>query len=164
MVAQFSAYLSIYNDWDLLPSTLTSIKPYIDELVVVDGGYAWMLPFLTGIGKDPHRSDPRVYQALDASGIPYRVVSGIWPNEIEKRKAGYSACRHRFVFRVDADEIYYMKEGRLEQFLAAGGAAAEMDMPLYAAPGWIYAQHGQQRTERQGFLFDREQVSADQHL
>jgi hypothetical protein len=37
MASKFSAYLSIYNDWDILPSALRSVASYLDELVVVDG-------------------------------------------------------------------------------------------------------------------------------
>jgi hypothetical protein len=35
--SKLSAYLTIYNDWDLLEPALRSIAPYIDEPVVVDG-------------------------------------------------------------------------------------------------------------------------------
>jgi tetratricopeptide (TPR) repeat protein len=43
---KFSAYLSVYNDWDILEPALRSIRPFVDELVVVDGGYRWMAEFL----------------------------------------------------------------------------------------------------------------------
>ena len=48
MTRKFSAYLSIYNDWDILAWTLRSIASYVDELVVVDGAYEWMAPDLKG--------------------------------------------------------------------------------------------------------------------
>ena len=50
MASNFSAYLSIYNDWDILEPALKSIAPYIDELVVVDGGYKWMAPYADRTG------------------------------------------------------------------------------------------------------------------
>jgi len=164
MDTKFSAYLSIYNDWDILPWTLRSIAPYIDELVVVDGAYRWMAPYARAIGNDPLKSDQRVYQALEGSGVPFRVISELWPTEIEKRKAGYLACRHRYRFRVDADEIYFFNSEPLADFLRTGGAAAEMEMPVYVAPGWIVSERGRERPGRQGFLFDSEKISAEQHL
>jgi hypothetical protein len=107
MAGKFSAYLSIYNDWDILPASLRSVASHVDELVVVDGAYEWMVPYLTMLGIDPLRSDPRVYAALEASGIPFRVISENWKSEPEKRQAGYEACTHDYIYRVDADEVMY---------------------------------------------------------
>lgn len=160
---KFSAYLSVYNDWDILEPALRSIKPFVDELVVVDGGYKWMAGFLDATGRNPEKSDPRVYDAIEAVGIPFRVISRMWDSELEKRLAGYLACKHRFVYRIDADEIMHFDEN-LDAFLRAGGAVAGMEMPLYMAPGWIIGRKGDAQIERQNFLFDSKQVSAEAHL
>ena len=56
--SEFSAYLSIYNDWDILLPALKSVAAHVDELVVVDGAYQWMEPYLKAIGGDPAKSDP----------------------------------------------------------------------------------------------------------
>lgn len=72
---KFSAYLSIYDDWDLLEVALKSIADYVDELVVVDGAYEWMVPYLVATGSDPSRSDKRVYDIIRASGIPFRSIN-----------------------------------------------------------------------------------------
>ena len=160
---KLSAYLSIYNDWDILEPALRSIKPFVDELVVVDGGYKWMSGFLDATGRDPERSDPRVYQALETAGIPFRVISRVWENEIEKRLAGYMACKHRFIYRVDADEILHFDEN-LEAFLRAGGAVAGTEIPLYLAPGSIIGRKNDPELERLCFLFDSKRVSAEAHL
>ena len=121
MVTKSSAYLSIYNDWDILPSALRSIASHVDELVVVDGAYEWMVPYLTMQGLDPTRSDPRVYAALEASGIPFRVISHTWKHEPEKRLAGYEAFTHDFIYRVDADEIMFFDEPALEAAFSKAG-------------------------------------------
>jgi FkbM family methyltransferase len=160
---KFSAYLSVYNDWDILEPALRSMKPFVDELVVVDGGYRWMAGFLDATGRDPEKSDPRVYQAIEAAGIPFRVISRMWDSELEKRLAGYTACQNRFIYRIDADEILHF-DANLDAFLQAGAAVAEMEMPLYMAPGWIVGRNGDARIERQCFLFDSKQVSAEAHL
>jgi len=165
---KFSAYLSIYNDWDLLLPALKSVARHVDELVVVDGAYDWMVPYLDIIGSDPTRSNDRVYEALDASGIQYRSINRTWKNEVEKRMAGYEACTHRFICRVDADEIFFFDEATLDGFVGSGCAVAEMKMPTYAAPGWIIRSTGLRgllrRIPSQLFLFDSEKVSAGEHL
>jgi len=158
---KFSAYLSVYNDWDILEPALRSINPFVDELVVVDGGYEWMAPYLQGIGRDPGKSDHRVYDAIEAAGIPFRIISGVWKSETDKRRAGFHSCRHRFIYRVDADEVFFFNDN-LDAFLLAGGAVAQMEMPLYVSPGWILSRPG--AIERQSFLFDSKQIDSDAHL
>jgi FkbM family methyltransferase len=160
---KFSAYLSVYNDWDILEPALRSMQPFVDELVVVDGGYRWMAGFLDATGRNPEKSDPRVYQAIEAAGIPFRVISRMWDSELEKRLAGYMACQNRFIYRIDADEILHFDEN-LDAFLHAGAAVAQMEMPLYVAPGWIVGWRDRAQIERQSFLFDSKQVSAEAHL
>ena len=164
MASRFSAYLSIFNDWDILPAALASIASRVDELVVVDGAYDWMIPYLKGLGVDPARSDRRVYDAIEASGIPFRVICRTWKNEPEKRQFGYEACRHRYIYRVDADEVLFFDDGVLETALSRGFMVGEMEMPNYVAPGWISRNSNADRIERQCFLFDREQVSSEIHL
>lgn len=161
MQKKFSAYLSIYNDWDILPAALRSIADRIDELVVVDGGYEWMVPFLQATSRDPEKSDRRVYDSIASCGIPTRFISRIWKNELEKRMAGYAACQNRYVYRIDADEIMFFDDSALERFLSGGGAVAEMDMPMIIAPGWMASTTP---VGRQAFLFDRQQVETDIHL
>ena len=58
------------------------------ELIVVDGAYEWMAPFLRSTGRNPLKSDDIIYQKIQASGIPYKVINKIWKNEVEKRIAG----------------------------------------------------------------------------
>ena len=165
---KFSAYLSIFNDWDLLLPALKSVARHVDELVVVDGAYDWMVPYLDIIGSDPTRSSDKVYEALEASGIRYRSINRTWKNEVEKRMAGYEACAHRFICRVDADEIFFIDDAALDGFIGSGCAVAEMKMPTYAAPGWLIRSTGLRgllrRIPSQLFLFDSEKISAGEHL
>lgn len=160
---RLSAYLCVFNDWEILLPALQSIAPFIDELIVVDGAYRWMLPYLHGIGLDPHRSAPPVYDCLQAAGIPYRVLSGVWEDEREKRKAGYMACAHRYRFRVDADEVFFFDQMALARFIQSGAAVAEMGCLLYVCPGWVLNDN-LENWERPPFFFDSDQMSADDHL
>ncbi len=139
MPTKLSAYLQIYNDWDFLAPMLRSIAPYVDELVVVDGAYAWMADFLERSGRNPLRSDARVFDALEDSRIPYRVITKLWKNEIEKRMAGYTACEGRYVLRIDADEVMFFDDAELERFFSDGSAIAQVELPSYIAPGWLKA-------------------------
>ena len=164
MATGCSAYLSIYNDWDILAPALASVKPYIDELVVVDGGYSWMAPYAQRTGRSLILSDDRVYDAIESSGIPYRVISKPWANEIEKRMAGYDACTTRHVFRIDADEILFFDTAALERYFSQGEAVGEMVMPTHVAPGWILGNTETTRIGRQSFLFDRKQIDTASHL
>jgi hypothetical protein len=164
MSSNFGAYLSIFNDWDILPDALRTIPPYVQELVVVDGCYAWMLPYFSALGIDPEVSDPRVRIAIEASGIPARFINRVWRSEVEKRMAGYEAVTTRYVFRFDADEIWHVHEDVLARFLASGAAVAEMEMPDVAAPGLLRVNATNRGLGRQSMLFDKHQVDAKEHL
>ena len=160
---RFSAYLSIFNDWDILDFALRSVSPIIDELVIVDGAYKWMAPYLQAVGYDPSHSQNRVYEIIANAGIPYRVIANTWENEAEKRMAGYAECRNRYICRIDADEIMFPDHDMIELFLEEGAAAAEMEVPLYVSPGRIVLPR-EGPLPRAGFLFDSEQIRAADHL
>jgi len=164
-----SAYLTIYNDWDLLELALQSMEPVIDELVVVDGAYEWMAPYYRSLGFSPERSGSRLYDVLESSRIPYKTISRVWSGQAEKRIAGYQACSHRYACRMDADEVMFFDERALTKFIDGGGAVAEVEMPTYICPGWISTTAADSggnagALPRQAYLFDREQIEADIHL
>jgi hypothetical protein len=161
-----SGYISIYNDWDILDHAVQSVAPYIDELVVVDGGYQWMSAYLTAIGRTPARSSDRVYDITSRVRVPTKVLSGPWDSELQKRKAGYGACSHDFVLRFDADEILYFDDVALERYVASARPVAEMEIPIYFAPGWIQGGHttSPTRLPRVGCLFNRRKVTSEEHL
>ena len=161
---KISAYMSIFNDDDFIVSVLRNIKNYVDELVIVDGAYEWMVPYLKELGVDPLRSRQELYDVVEACGIPYRVVSRVWPNEFEKRKAGYEECAYRYVMRVDADEILFFDDESLGGFWGSGCAVAEMQFPLYVVPGWVVGNFSRLKYPAQSLLFDKTKISASKHL
>ena len=137
---RFSAYLSIYEDWEFVEPSLKSIAPLLDELVVVDGAYRWMANYVRANGRDPERSNRKVYDALSRCGVPLKVINGTWNDEFEKRAAGYSACKNAYIFRVDSDEIVFANEKAVADFVASGGAVAEMEIPpVCRTPEWCEA-------------------------
>jgi len=157
-----SAYLSIFDDWELLAPALASIYDRVEEIVVVDGAYRWMAPFFARSGRDPRQSLPEVQAALAAFGPKLRFLNGLWANELEKRIAGFAACRERYVYRIDADEVLFFDDTEIERFLAAPQGVAEMQMPVYLASGLIRGVEGG-RIECQSFLFDRERIGPAEH-
>jgi hypothetical protein len=161
---KISAYISIYNDGDFIVTVLEHIKDYVDEIVIVDGAFEWMVPYLERLGVDVLRSTSSIYDAINASGIPHRIINKTWKNELEKRKAGYEACSHRYVMRVDADEILFFNDQCLEEFIGSGCAVAEMQFPLYLAPGWVVGSSSIFKYPAQCLIFDSEKISSSQHL
>lgn len=159
-----SAYLSIFDDWELLAPAIATIAPYVDEIIVVDGAYIWLAGFIARTGRDPSRSVDAVYDALRPFEAKLRYINGTWANELEKRMAGYAACRNRYIYRVDADEILFIDETHLAQFIASDYVVAEMEMPIYVAPGLIRAVSADSRIERQALLFDSDAITARDHL
>ena len=165
MGGEFSAYLSLYEDWELLRPSVESMLPFIDELVVVDGAYDWMAHFVRAVGKDPACSSPRVYEQLANLGIPLNIITGTWANEHAKRTAGYEACTHRHIFAIDADEFEFVDAAAVARFVAAGHPAAHKSMPpFYHTPEWVQAATSCEPIPTKGFLFDREQIDGRQHL
>jgi hypothetical protein len=157
-----SAYLNIFDDWDLLGAAVASFYDRVDEIVVVDGAYRWMAPLFEADGRDPTRSRPEVHVALAPFADKVRVISGLWDNELHKRMAGYQACSERYVFRVDADEVMFFDDAEIERFLASEHGVAEMEMPIMLAPDLLRSRPGL-GIERQALLFDRERVGALEH-
>lgn len=164
MARGLSAYLTIYNDFDILPHMLRAIAPYVDEIVVVDGAYQWMVPYLQAAGINPDRSGEQVYDTLESSSIKYRVASKIWSSEVEKRTVGYDACRGRYVFRFDADEVPFFDDNELDRFLASEGAVAQMVTPTYINPQWLVALDELGYLPPTPIMFDRTRVDPDTHL
>ena len=154
-----SAYLSIFDDWQLLGPAMASIEPLVDEIVVVDGAYQWVAPHLPA-GRDPARSDPRVRDALAPFAAKTRFIEGVWRDEMEKRTAGYAACRGRWILKADADEIVFPTDA-WSGVLDGRRAVGQTEMLNYVAPGWI---EGQAPAPRQGVLFDAGRISALEHL
>ncbi len=161
---KISAYISIYNDGNFLEAVLGHVKDHVDELIVVDGAYEWMVPYLEQMGVDPLRSGEATYDAIRASGIPCRTINRIWKNELEKRKTGYEECSHRYVMRVDADEVMFFDDRCLEEFVGSGCVVAEMQFPLYLAPGWVIGNGSIFKYPAQCLMFDSARISSTRHL
>jgi hypothetical protein len=160
---KISCYISLFDDWELLEASLKSVESVADEIVVIDGAYKWMTPFFNGSNRDITRSVDAVYDVLAAFGTKVRVVTGTWDNEVHKRTVGFENCRYRYVLRHDADEVLYVDQLALERFFGSGLGVAEVEIPLYAAPGWVISD-SHDAFQRVSSLFDKNLISAVQHL
>lgn len=158
-----SAYLSVFDDYELLGPAMAKIASRVDEIVVVDGAYRWMAPVFTAMGRDPTRSVDALRDVMAPYAAKTRWINRLWDNEPEKRAAGYAACSHRWIWRLDADEIHFIDDAALDRFHASGKAVAEMALPLYVAPGLVRGLPGQ-AFERNALLFDAGQIDAAAHL
>jgi hypothetical protein len=158
-----SFYLSVFDDYQLIAPVLAAIAPRVDEIVVVDGAYRWMAPVLAAMGRDPTRSAEPLRAALAPYEAKTRWINQLWDNEPAKRIAGYAACSHRWIWRMDADEVPFIDDAVLARFQASGHAVAEMELPLMIAPGLVRGTPGQP-FERNAVLFDGTQIDAPAHL
>lgn len=158
-----SAYLSVFDDYELLGPVMARIAPRMDEIIVVDGAYRWMAPVIAAMGRDPTRSIAALRDVMAPYAAKTRWINQLWDNEPEKRAAGYAACSHRWIWRLDADEVHFIDDAALDRFFAGGKAVAEMALPLYVAPGLVRGVPGQ-AFERNALLFDASQIDAGAHL
>lgn len=165
---RLSAYMSIFDDWDILPLALKAVAPLVDEIVIVDGAYRWMAPMLRANGRNPQHSLTNVAACL----IPYldkiRIVSGLWDDEMQKRSAGYAACKGRYILRFDADEIMFLTPALIDAAIARDYPVVSVEMPTYTLPGWISTYLREDGTlgdiERQCVFFDRTRIGIEEHL
>ena len=158
-----SFYLSVFDDYQLLAPVLATIAPRVDEIVVVDGAYRWMAPVLDAIGRDPTQSAEPLRAVMAPYAAKTRWINQLWDNEPAKRAAGYAACSHRWIWRMDADEVPFIDDTALDGFQASGRAVAEMELPLMVAPGLVRGIPGRP-FERNAVLFDSTQIDAAAHL
>lgn len=158
-----SAYVSVMDDWTMLHAALSSVAPYVDEIVVVDGGYRWMLPYYAAAGRDPTRSLPQVEDVLAEFGGTVRRIEGVWENEAAKRTAGFAACRHRWVMRVDADEVFNIEPEALQRFMESDFAVAQADVPIMVTPAHV-RRHNLYPQELACVLFDSRRIAPAAHL
>ncbi len=162
-VKKIKAYLQTFNDYELLLDSLNSIYGLVDELVVVDGCYAWLADYYSSIGLNPERSSDKVYDAIEQSKIPYKVISGVWQTQIEKRIAGFESCEADYVIRFDSDEILTIDEKSLDRFFESNKSVAGMTMPTYITPN-IVVTSSDGSYPIQNFIFKKSEISARDHL
>lgn len=124
-----SAYMIAHCDDDFLQAAIASVIDRVDELIFVDGAYAWVAPFFERAGLDPARSWQTTHDILAGFGDKIRYFSGIWDDELHKRSFGYAQCGGDIILRIDADEIFEFDDAAWAAFLKSSKSVAEMEFP-----------------------------------
>lgn len=150
-----SAYMIAHCDDDYLAEAIASIIDHVDELVFVDGAYAWVAPFLPDVGIDPERSWQSTYDILARYGGKVKVFTGVWQDELEKRAFGFAQCSGDFIIRIDADEVFTLDAGAFFRFRWSGRAMADMEFPYLLTGDRQRLQDGLAETPRQVCAFRR---------
>ncbi len=160
-----SACIIMHDDYDALQEAIEAVLPYIDELVVVDGAYDWIAPFLTALGEDPGRSRSAALDIVNGfrSRVPVKYIAGVWENELRKREALYEAATCDYVYLVDADEIHEFRPDAFAAFHDSPKSVAMAHSPFYADADHIGFQPGQEPAPNKPVMFKRDRISAKAH-
>ncbi len=129
-----SAYMIAHCDDDFLQAAIASVIDRVDEVVFVDGAYAWVAPFFARAGLDPERSWQRTHDILAGFGDKIKYFSGIWDDELHKRSFGYAQCSGDIIIRIDADEIFEVDDTAFDAFLKSSKSVAETEFPYVLGP------------------------------
>ena len=161
-----SACVIMHDDYDALQEALSSVIDIVDEIVVVDGAYEWIAPFLEAVGRDPSRSEDDALRIVEGMRAvkPVVYVCGVWRNELEKRIAAYERCSGDFVYLIDSDEIHAFDHDAFERFASSGTAVAMAASPLYADAGHVGVEPGREADPLKPVLFRRADIAARNHL
>lgn len=160
-----SACIINFNDYDILAEAIQSIANILDEIVIVDGAYAWCEPFLAGLGIDAARSNAESRRITDAiSGIPVRTFEGVWKDEVEKRTFGYAQCKGDLIYLLDSDEVHVIDEQTLADFLDSKALVASVASPLFAWSDVVMMREGAPVEPGKPVLFKRQSIGAHDHL
>lgn len=148
-----SAYMIAHCDDDFLQAAIDSVIDRVDELIFVDGAYAWVAPFFEKAGLDPARSWQRTHDILARYGDKIRYFSGVWDDELHKRSFGYAQCRGDIIIRIDADEIFEWDDEAFRAFLTSDKTVAEMEFPYLLGPRTQRIEAGLTQTPKQCCVF-----------
>lgn len=161
-----SACVIMHDDYDALQEALSSIIDVVDEIVVVDGAYEWIAPFLEAVGRDPSRSEEDALRIVEEARAvkPIVYVSGVWRNELDKRVAAYERCSGDYVYLIDSDEIHALDREAFERFASSDTAVAMAASPLYADGQHVGVEPGREAGPLKPVLFKRADITAQNHL
>jgi hypothetical protein len=110
-----SAYISYYHDYDYLNLCLENFSKIVDEIIICDGPFKYMMHDIELLGIPTHMSDQQL-EALIYSYKNIKYYKGVFEDEFEKRKYSYNKCSNEIVFLIDSDEMISIKKSDIEDF------------------------------------------------
>lgn len=126
--------IATWRDEGLLRKAAESAAPYVDGVIILDGGYQSIVS-----KADAWSRDEELTNAYVAGENVYIVqVQGLWPSEEEKRTALLELARATFKVDeyeelwglvLDADETLYNGEGLRDFIIAAQGGVDDDQAP-----------------------------------
>lgn len=163
---KISACVVVYQDPDIMRAALRAIEPVVDQIVVVDGPYEWLLPFLPRRQRGGWQSDDATLGVIDEFSPTGKVkyLSGVWKNELAKREFAFDACDHDVVYLVDADEIHRLDDREVERFLSSGKGIAGLASPLLVTDAVVVGQSAETCDAMKPMIFRKDRISAAGHL
>lgn len=170
-----SAYFVLYRDFELLSHSIDAIYDLVDEIILVDGAYDWVVEFYGGLHvTEPASSSIGLVQfrgrpLLWAPKVKYIYRS--WKDEYEKRQAGYEAASGDLVIPLDMDDLVTIDPEALDAFMASSARVASLTfvnlIRSYASMHEPASKLGEilppERSRIQR-VFKRKETSAEEHL
>ena len=125
------AFYSVYNDMELLPKSVESIEPYVDQMIFLDGIYA-RFPGTTPISTDNLRS---FAYSFGPKG-KYYIASGY--EQHEKRNLAFRlAPPGSWILVIDGDEVLH---GARHLRQAIRGLTEDIGSILFSENGNYYTR------------------------
>lgn len=170
---RLSAYICTYRDTEFLEHVVDTIYDIVDELVIVDGPYRFIVEYYRGMplefGSTLGRVRPRGVPLLALSKVVY--LSKTWTNQQEKRKAAYERCTGDIVLVIDGDEFWNVDCDVLEEFHRSDYAVGSMDAIQLCRSNAALGQLATGAIDPTGItkfrkpnVFKRAQITAAEHL
>ena len=166
-----SVYISFFHDYTFIRSVVDHVINFVDHIHFIDGPNYSTIPYFSyaGIPIDKKTCEEKLLSYLngfDKNKFTYHF--GIWENEREKRKFGYSVCQDsQYIMTIDADEIIDFNVDFLEIFIKSSQPVGGFDcLNMYTHDIFLggdfynYKQH----VSKKNVLFDSSKISATRHL
>jgi len=115
---KISVYTILFHDLQFYDDIIKHIYNFVDEIIVVDGPYAYAVDNLKKLNLfyDENEKPIEIDNIINKySKIKYTYA--IHENEEEKRIYGYNKCSNDIVLLIDTDEFLHIDINNLQQFI-----------------------------------------------
>lgn len=127
---KISALICVDQDVEYLALVVEQVHAFVDEIIIVDGPYRWIIEAYRNLPFDYSARTPNVLfrgKPLIADA-KVKYIHREWVNEQEKRAFGYESCTSDLVLVIDSDELIEFDLQNLEYFIYSADTIARIDM------------------------------------